>query len=133
VKPIPATDEPAISDGQLTESGRPPSHGRVPIHAPSGMPTALPTTRPAMMPKTSGDRTAVESRSPLKSTPALASAKRGTITKLVHGWSACCNRSLGESDIVMRRAASLARAGLGRWRKARATPDAFCSAARRGG
>jgi hypothetical protein len=43
-----------------------------------------------------GEVTARESRSPSIVIPALASANSGTITRLVHGCSRYCRRSLGE-------------------------------------
>ena len=44
-----------------------------------------------------GELTALDSRSALSGMPAFASAKSGTITKLVHGCSASCTRSFGET------------------------------------
>ena len=132
VKPMPATDEAATSDGQPTASACPPSRGRVASHEPMGMPSVLPATRPTTMAMTSGD-VRRPSRSPPRGTPALTSANSGTTKKLDAGWRACCSRSFGESEREMLRAASAASSGLGRWRKARATPVASSRLARLGG
>ena len=47
------------------------------------MPTGLPTTRPRNTPRNTADGS--DKASPRSSTPALARANSGTITKLVHG------------------------------------------------
>ena len=52
------------------------------------------------MPSVTGEVTAAESRSPSRWMPALASAKSGTITRLVHGCSRYCRRSFGEIAAV---------------------------------
>ena len=96
VKPMPADAAATASAGQVIVRRAPPSAGRVASQAAPMMPSGLPTTYAARMPSVTGDVTAADSRSPSSWMPALASANSGTITRLVHGCSRYCRRSLGE-------------------------------------
>jgi hypothetical protein len=95
LNPIPATVAAPTICAHGTVSGRPPAR-RASQLAPL-IPTTFPTTRPVTIPSVIRDVAACRSWSVLSSTPVLASAKRGTTTKLVQGWNRCWSRSLGET------------------------------------
>ena len=66
-------------------------------------------------------------------TPALASAKIGTITKLVHGCSSSWRRSFGETARSTDSFAERASSGSGDWPNARASAPARSTSSCRGG
>jgi hypothetical protein len=98
VKPMPAEAAAPINTGQVTVSRAPPSIGRVASQVAPRIPTGLPMTYAAMIPSVTGDVIAPDSVSESSRMPALASAKSGTITRLVHGCNRYCRRSLGEIE-----------------------------------
>ena len=57
------------------------------IQAAARIPIGLPATKARMMPQVTVEVAAPERTVLLKWRPALASAKSGTMTQLVHGWS----------------------------------------------
>ena len=130
VKPIPATVVPSHRTGQLIMGGILVTREASDIAV--IMPTGLPTTYPIAIPSVIGDVTAFARTSSLTCTPAFASAKSGTMTKLVHGWSRYCKRSLaGTADSRPRRALR-ASSGVGCSRNSRASVVTR-SRSRRGG
>jgi hypothetical protein len=95
VNPIPATVAAPNNDGHETVSGKPPNRAANAV-APV-IPTNLPTTRPTTIPSVIVEEAASRNPPALISTPALASANRGTTTKLVQGWNKGWSRSFGET------------------------------------
>ena len=80
VKPIPDRAPPAQTCPEPTPCGRVPRPNLVAPSAPTPIPTSLPTTRPTTTPHVTVEVSASPSSPPRRSTPALASAKRGTMT-----------------------------------------------------
>ena len=83
------------------------------------------------MPSVIGEVTASREQVAVDWMPVLASANSGTITKLVHGWSRYCSRSLGEIDEATPSWAERASSGVGCSRKAGELGDALQVGARR--
>src|SRR6185312_15848632 len=86
VKPTPAIVPLPSTAAQPTGGRIRPRDSTVTAHAVNTTPSGLPTTYPTNTPSVTGAVNAVASTSPDSTTPALASANSGTITKLVHGW-----------------------------------------------
>ena len=131
VKPMPATVPPPTIVGQLNDRWRPPT--RDASHVAATIPSGFPTTYPKTIPSVMGDATASPSRSASISMPAFASAKRGTITKLVQGWSRYCSRSLGETADITPSCAERASSGVGCSRNERVSSVTRSRSERAGG
>lgn len=98
VKPMPATN---------------PMPERTASQAARVMPATLPTTRPSTTPAVTRSVPGASNEPASITTPALASAKRGTTRKLVHGWRRCSRRSAGETDVRANRVMASSSAGVG--------------------
>src|SRR5215218_5092364 len=97
VNPIPPRAATAPSDGHVISSGRRPSPLRTARDVASVMPTTFPTTSPSTTPAATARAPGAAKESDRIGTPALARAKTGSTTKLVHGWSRCSRRSAGDT------------------------------------
>ena len=93
VKPMPATPPMPAILGQVAPCGSSHNPRRTASHVKDATPASLPSTRPSTMPTVTGDRRASPRAPGDSSTPALASANTGTMTKLVHGRSSSPIRS----------------------------------------
>jgi hypothetical protein len=112
VKPIPATAAMPTTPAQVAPLGRWPIPRRDATQENSVMPTGLPTTKPRTTPAVTGEPAASRRAPELRGTPALASAKTGTIRKLAHGCSTCSSHSATDTDSRARRAVRRAARGV---------------------
>ena len=107
VNPMPAIAEIPTRCRRVVPAGKTARPRRSARKLKDDTPTTLPTTRPKATPRVMPEVMALESDSPLMSTPALARANTGMITKPVTGWSRCSIREATETDSFRRNFASL--------------------------
>ncbi len=98
VNPIPATAPAPSTWRDVRPAGSSTEVNRVSAMAASHTPTGLPITRPATTPIATRELTASPTASPERVTPALARAKIGMMTKLVHGASRPIRRPVTGTD-----------------------------------
>ena len=97
VKPMPATAPSPTMCPHRAPSGSRAIRSRTATHEKAATPTSLPTTRPAKTPVKTAEGLV---SAPLpSSTPALARANNGTMTRLVHGCNASIKRSHAETEL----------------------------------
>ena len=106
VNGMPATTPAARTCPRRTPSGRRPNPHRSASSTATAIPSGLPTIRETRIPSPSRPVTASASACPESRTPAFASAKSGTITKLDQGSSSASARAKGETVSLDRRARS---------------------------
>ena len=97
------------------------------------MPIGLPSTYPKKIPSVIGDVAASPSSWPSMWMPAFASAKSGTMTKLVHGCRRYWSRSFAEIADATPSCAERARAGVGCSRNVRVSSVTRARSVRAGG
>ena len=133
VKPMPVRAAPPSTSAGPTPRGSSPRRARAAARLVAPTPISLPTTRPRMTPRPTVEVHASRRAPPSISTPAFASAKSGTTTKLVQGCRSSCSRSLGDTARSTLSLAERASAGTGDWRKAFVSAAACSTSSRRGG